>query len=274
MLVLQLSDLHVEEPGVLAYGVADTAAMFHAAIRHIKSLRKQPDLVVITGDLSSDAKPQGYRIVRDGIRQLDMPVYVLPGNHDKRETLQHYLGPWCPADPSLTPELCYSVDNREIRVVCLDTTAPDSHSGHASAGLAAWLDTTLATAPDTPTLLFMHHPPIFVGMKYMDEPFEGLQGLGVVVRKYPQVRVCCGHMHRSFVGQWEGRLLVCCPAVSMQMEVDLGERGGDTFFMETPGYALHTLQQGNFLTFFGQIPGQATFSGPHPFLGLNLGTEE
>ncbi|MBP3730170.1 MAG: metallophosphoesterase, partial [Mailhella sp.] len=107
MTVLQLSDPHTEAPGKLAYGVADTSAMLHEAVRHIKGLRQKPEMVVVSGDISCNGCPGGYRTVADALGQLDIPVFVLPGNHDDREQLMRHLGHLCPADPHTAPELCY-----------------------------------------------------------------------------------------------------------------------------------------------------------------------
>ena len=102
-----------------------------------------------------------------------------------------------------------------------------------------------------------------------DEPFENADRLAAIVRDKPHVRLCCGHLHRAFTRMWQGRVAVGAPAVSMQMEVDLRPCGGDTFFMEAPGYALHTLVDGEIVTYFCEIASAPTFSGPHPFFGLN-----
>lgn len=265
MTVLQLSDPHAESPGRLAYGVADTSAMLHAAVRHIKGLRQKPDLVVVSGDIACNGCSAGYTAAADALGQLDMPVYVMPGNHDDRALLMRHLGHLCPAEPCTAPALCYATDAGEMSVICLDTSSPGRHGGQVSRKEAAWLEEQLGQAPRKPVLLFMHHPPLSTGMKYMDEPFEGIELLADVLRVFPDVHICCGHMHRAFAAQWVGRTVACCPSCSVQMEIVPGEDRPPHFFMEAPGYALHTLQDGAVITFFGQITSQPTFSGPHPF---------
>ncbi len=265
MTVLQLSDPHAESPGRLAYGVADTSAMLHAAVRHIKGLRQKPDLVVVSGDIACNGCPAGYIAAADALGQLDMPVYVLPGNHDDRALLLRYLDQLCPADPVTAPDLCYAIDAGEMSLICLDTSSPGRHGGQVSQKEAAWLEEQLSQAPRKPVLLFMHHPPLTTGMRYMDEPFEGIDLLANVLRPFPDVHICCGHMHRAFAARWMGRTVACCPSCSVQMEIVPGEDRLPHFFMEAPGYAIHTLQHGSVITFFGQIASQPTFSGPHPF---------
>lgn len=272
MRILQLSDPHTEERGRLAYRVADTSSMIYAAVREIKALRHRPDMVIVTGDLASDAKRGGYCIFRDAVRQLDVPVFVLPGNHDDRKILMEYLAEWCPAEAATLPSLCYRIPSDEACLLCVDTTETGCHHGCFSDREAAWLDARLAeNGGRLPVLLFMHHVPLPVGMGYMDEPFTGIGLLAEVLCRYPGVHLCCGHMHRAFTALWEGCVVASCPSSAMQMEIDLSPTGGDAFFMETPGYALHTIHAGRVITFFGEVLHCRTdFSGPHAFLGLNL----
>src|SRR3546814_1001508 len=55
-----------------------------------------------------------------------------------------------------------------MRVLCLDTFKPGRHGGAFCARRAAWLSAQLGAHRDTPTLIFMHHPPIVSGIDWMD----------------------------------------------------------------------------------------------------------
>ncbi|MRT32881.1 phosphodiesterase, partial [Xylella fastidiosa subsp. multiplex] len=50
--LVQLTDLHIREPGRLAYGRIDTAPYLERAVQSVLALRQAPDAVVITGDLT------------------------------------------------------------------------------------------------------------------------------------------------------------------------------------------------------------------------------
>ena len=268
MIVAQLTDLHTEEKGVFAYKVADTNIALRETMDQLHRLRQRPDCVVITGDLANSGKALAYESLGNTLGRLDIPVYIIPGNHDKREALMQYLGRWCPAAPELLPHLCYVVDSGPMRLVMLDTSIPDCHHGQMPEAAGPWLEDTLCKS-SKPTLLFMHHVPFRTGMGYMDEPFENRDMLAAIIREHPHVRLCCGHIHRGLVTGWQGRIAVAAPSVSMQMEVDLRDKGGDTFYLEAPGYALHTLINGEVMSYFCASVSDAPYSGPHPFLGLN-----
>ncbi len=60
MLIAQLSDLHVRPRGQLYKGVADSNRMLAEAIAHLYGLDRRPDLVLLTGDLVDEGRPEEY----------------------------------------------------------------------------------------------------------------------------------------------------------------------------------------------------------------------
>ncbi|MDR0577187.1 MAG: phosphodiesterase [Candidatus Accumulibacter sp.] len=265
MRIAQLSDFHVRGDGRLSFRVVDTRRCLNEAVAHLKSLSQGPDVLVLTGDLADNGDARAYHVLYEALSPLGLPVYAIPGNHDRRDRMRDILRGWCPADADVAPCLCYTVEDGPVRLVMIDTMRPGSHDGHCHPAVMAWLDKTLARKPDAPTLLFMHHPPFATGLPVMDVPVENADALAAIVRKNPQARLCCGHIHRPILGQWMGVPAATAPAVSMQMELDFSEKGGDEFRMETPGYLLHHWNRGVLNTHVCQIASQASFAGPYPF---------
>ena len=60
--VLQLTDLHVEPAGTLAYGKADTASLVKSIRPWLLRFAPRVDLVVVTGDIACDGKPEAYEV--------------------------------------------------------------------------------------------------------------------------------------------------------------------------------------------------------------------
>src|SRR5918997_3641364 len=122
LIIAQLSDFHVRPRGQTAYGV-DTNAMFAEAIDAVLRLRPRPDMVLVSGDLTDCGLAEEYALVADGLAALPMPVFVVPGNHDRRDALvrglwdrhSHYL-----------PDgfINYAIDEFPLRLVGLDSVAP------------------------------------------------------------------------------------------------------------------------------------------------------
>ncbi len=88
MLIAQISDPHIRPAGQLYQGVADSNRMFEEAIDHLHGLDRKPDLVLLTGDLVDDGRPDEYAQVRHLLAKLTIPYLVIPGNHDHRENFR------------------------------------------------------------------------------------------------------------------------------------------------------------------------------------------
>src|SRR4051812_32395013 len=102
MLIAQLSDLHIIRPGTRAYGVVETNPLVERAFKAVAALDPRPDAVILSGDLTDLGLDEEYDILADLIRRhLPMPVYLIPGNHDRRAGIKARLGhlPGVGADP-------------------------------------------------------------------------------------------------------------------------------------------------------------------------------
>jgi len=264
--IIQLSDLHLRGDDKLSFRVADTPKMAQDCFAHLASLPWQPSAIVITGDLADGGEANAYKRLKQFLDPLTVPTYILPGNHDKRDRIRSILPEYCPADQNVAPYLCYSIVSGALRMIFVDGTRPGSHSGHFDEPVAIWLERELAKAPTAPTLLFTHHPPFLTGFGKMDEPYENRDRFAAILMGHPNVRLLCGHLHRSIATQWAGCVAMTAPSVAMQIELDLSPEGGDEFRMETPGYLLHHFHEGVCNSHVCQIYTQASFSGPHRFV--------
>lgn len=265
MQVLQISDLHLRGDGRLSFRKVDTPACMRVMADYLHSLTSKPDAIVITGDLADSGDERAYHMLYEALSDLPMPIYAVPGNHDRRDRMRAILLGWVPEESPVPPRVCHCVNMGDLRLVLLDSMEPGSHSGHCPEAMARWLDACLQEAPAKPTLIFMHHPPFLTGMGVMDEPFEGAALLREVLERAPGARLCCGHMHRPIFTLWAGCPALTAPSVSMQIDLDLTSGGGDAFRMEMPGYLLHHWDGIYLNSHVCQIPAEADFSGPHPF---------
>src|ERR1700754_97193 len=91
-LIAQITDMHIRPAGKKAYQVVDTEAMLRAAVSSILAQPKKPDIVLGTGDLTDCGLVEEYELLRDILKPLPMPVYLIPGNHDRRENLLGVFG--------------------------------------------------------------------------------------------------------------------------------------------------------------------------------------
>ncbi len=266
MILAHLTDLHVRPPGVPAYRVVETNMLAERALRAVAALRPVPDAVVISGDLTDCGLPAEYAsLARMLERHLGhLPVYLVPGNHDRRENFREYLGGHRGVrdDPEFVQ---YAVEDLPLRLVMLDSVVPGAGHGSLSGGRLDWLDRTLAQAPERPTMLVLHHPPIRCGLAMLDRlNLHGADELAHVLRRHQQVeRILCGHHHRPIIGRLAHAIVSVAPSVVHQSELALEHDEGQ-FLLEPPAFQLHLrLAAGEIATHTVLVD---SFPGPFPYI--------
>ncbi len=238
MLIAQITDMHVKPRGEMLSGTLDSLAALARALARIDALAPRPDLLVATGDLTADGRPEEYAALRDLLAGLRMPWLLLPGNHDDRDTMRAAF----PEMPWDHPEfLLWAADRGPLRLVALDSVIPGDHRGELCGERLGWLDRALAAAPDRPTVVMMHHPPFATGIGHLDR--MGLvetDGLAAVIRRHRQVvRILCGHVHRPIQTMFAGVLASVAPATSFQIQLKLESSKGIQWTREPPAFQLH-----------------------------------
>jgi 3',5'-cyclic-AMP phosphodiesterase len=250
-LLAQLSDPHIGAD----WGVAgaDPVAGLTAVVAAMGAVRPQPDAVLVSGDLVEHATDQEYEQVHELLELLQAPLYVLPGNHDDRRTLRHHFGlPGSEGEP-----VQYSVDLGPLRLVVLDTTRPGEDPGSLDADRLDWLDAELARAPEVPTLVAMHHPPLRTGNPVWDAlglAAADRHALGEVIARYGQVRrLVGGHVHRPIAAELAGRPVLSVPSTYLQGSPDFCS---DTIVVSAgpAGFALHAVTDSEVISYLQPVP--------------------
>ncbi len=188
--IAQLSDVHVGGPE------AGSGERLSAAVDEINRMTRQPDLVLLTGDVTHSGSAAEWAECKDRLAALTAPWTAIPGNHDRgiAELAGHR-----------------SLDVGPLRLVLLDTS-----SDEFTAEDQTWLDDALAAEPDTPTIVAVHQPPFETGIWWMDcIGLRGAERFEAVVRRHGQVvKVLSGHVHRAIQSQ-----LGCVLAVGRPVDV-------------------------------------------------------
>jgi len=239
MLLCQISDPHVVEPGRLAYGRVDTVGMLSRCVQRILALPRRPEAVVATGDLTENGAPAQYAMLAEVLAPLPMPVYLAAGNHDDRDALRAAF----PGHRHLHGEdgfVQYAVEFQPLRLVVLDTLIPGQPGGALCERRLRWLDRTLAQS-ERPTIVAQHHPPFASGLDFMDDMgLADATAEAAVLARHPHVeRVICGHQHRNAIARFGGTVASICPSSAHQLRLNLlpGAEVGFTF--EPPAFHLH-----------------------------------
>ena len=266
--IAQISDLHIKPPGSLAYGRVDTAAALERCVTALNAFRPKPDFVVISGDLADTPAVEEYQYLKRLLTPLELPFAGIPGNHDSRELMRAAFPSATYAFPS--GPLNQRVEIAGLDLLLLDSSVPGKPHGELDAPTLQWLDAALASSPDKPALVFLHHPPFKTGIWHMDRQnlFNAGEFAGIV-RRHPRVqRIATGHVHRASLTMFAGVATTICPAPNHAVDLDLAELREPSFKVEPPAFHLHSWFPGE--GFGSVVTHQVSighFDGPHPFFG-------
>ncbi|SCG56098.1 phosphodiesterase [Micromonospora halophytica] len=249
MLVAQLSDPHLTT-GVLA---AAPAAGLHRALGRVLALRPRPDCVVISGDLVDQGRPDEYAALREVLGRYPLPVHLVTGNHDDRESLLDAFG----GTPYLGGGFSayYHVDHAELTVAALDSLVPGEGGGRLGEDQLGWLDGVLAGRPDVPALVFLHHPPVALGVPAADAiRLADGDALAAVIRRHPHVaRVAAGHLHRPATTAFASTVLTVAPSTWRQASLTISPDEEIGWVDEPTAFLLHVVEPGGCVTHTVQV---------------------
>lgn len=267
--LVQLTDLHIREPGRLAYGRIDTAPYLARAVESVLRLPQRPEAAVITGDLSDFGRPAEYAHLAQLLAPLPMPVYLLPGNHDDRDQLRRSF----PAHAYMAEGVGsagfvqYAVRVGALRLIALDTCVPGASHGALCDERLGWLEAQLEACRGEPVVIAMHHPPFRTLIGHMDEIglLQGAAALEALVARHGNVeRVICGHLHRAIEVRFGGTIASTSPAPAHQVCLDLAPDAASAWTLEPPGFRVHawSARDRRLVT---HLAAAGRFEGPYPF---------
>lgn len=242
MLIAQITDIHLgfepDAPGEFNRQRLDRT------LATLCALKPQPEMLIATGDLIDRGDRDSYERLREALAVVPFPVHLVLGNHDERDNFRSVFPQYRFTDGFLQ----YEVDTPELRVLVLDTLEEGRHGGAFCTQRAAWLKARLAEQPTRKTLIVLHHPPVELGIPWMNtDPAEPwVSRLADALGKNGNiVSLICGHIHRSTSTAWEGMVVSSCPSTAPQVALDLrpidpempDQR--DLIVADPPAYALH-----------------------------------
>ncbi len=238
---IHFTDPHLDVGSSKLYGL-DPAARLQACVAHMAAHHGDAAFAVLTGDLTHDGSVASYQQVRTLLAPLALPVHPLIGNHDDRASFQQAF-PEVAADQAGFVQYVVRYGGR--RFIMLDTVQAGSHEGVLDAARLAWLRQVLAEDPTGPCYLFLHHPPMAVGMPSSDTMAINDPGFEAILAEAGNVRhIFFGHLHRAVSGIWRGISFSGIPGLSHQVALDLVENDGRVRGShEPPSYSVVLLRQ-------------------------------
>ncbi len=231
---------------------------FRATLERILNSPNPIDMLVLSGDLTDHGDRESFEKTAALLSVCPFPLYPMVGNHDTRIELLNAF----PETPSHSGFVQYSVERDGLRIIFLDTLELGRHGGAFCEVRRDWLAGELAAHPATPTLIFMHHPPIVSGIDWMDpnENEDWMRRFGDAVSGHNQIlAIHCGHLHRPIHTTFQGIPLSVTASVAPLVALDLREidpdtpDGRDLITTEPPSYAIHSWENGALLSHYEAV---------------------
>jgi 3',5'-cyclic AMP phosphodiesterase CpdA len=202
MKIIHISDLHLGGEDEERFG-ENPFRRLKDCIEHVNAYHSDADLCVFTGDLSDSGDLPSYQRFRSAVASLTAPYRLLPGNHDLRANMVAAL-PEIQVDGS--GFLQSFLDLQDARLLFLDTLNEGISAGEYCPIRTAWLNEKLAGADGRPCYMFMHHPPVAIGLPYLDPvALADADRFLDVPRRHGNVgHIFFGHVHRDVSGTVAG----------------------------------------------------------------------
>ena len=216
--IAQLSDPHIRLDDEASQPALARAAERVAAL--------EPDAVLLTGDIADTGDPEEYAAATRLLAPIQAPIFSTAGNHDRYAERQQYVA-----------------EVGHIRVLVCDTSQPGRDDGALD---VEWLEAQIV--PAVPHIIAMHHPPILMGLTWLDEiglPQHDRAALALLLDANPQVvRVVAGHEHRAATASLGGCTVVTCAGTNVQAALDFEAPGIELAPGEPPSILVHAFLEG------------------------------
>lgn len=235
MKIIQLSDIHLTKNNASLYGI-NPYYRLQEALKSIHVHHSDADFIVITGDLTDDASPSAYELLKKTIIKSKLPIYPILGNHDKRDIFSTYF-----TDFFINGFVQYTkkIDNKVF--IFLDTLVEDKPHGALCSIRIKWLEDRLKEYRENSIYIFMHHHPMNSGLHEMDNlaNFKSSKTFWNLLKDYDNVKhISFGHIHRIMHGVKYGISLNSTRGTTFQVAYRPDKKEEYLTNEENPTYAI------------------------------------
>jgi len=142
MKIAHISDIHFN------YGTDFNPKVYEKAVKMLN--KTKPDLVFVTGDLTTDGLLSEYDLAKEKINEIDVKPAVVPGNHDEKN-----LGFKLFYEVFGESDFIKSYD--DINLVGLASSEPDKDDGRLGRGRHERIEQAIKKKNKMPIIGFHHH---------------------------------------------------------------------------------------------------------------------
>ncbi|HAS44969.1 MAG TPA: phosphodiesterase [Microscillaceae bacterium] len=232
----QISDLHLYAQKDFVYHEHNTYQTFVQVIDLLKDEIEDLDFILLTGDMAAKQEKEVYYHIDELITPLGVKWHWLPGNHDSATLMQAVA-------PKLGVQTTRVFEAKGWRFILLNSVDPEEQAveGILPPEELQFLNQHLRDAPDTSTIVALHHQPIALPGAWVDPlGLQNKEEFYAIVDQHPQIKaVIFGHIHHAKLWERNQIQYLAAPATSYQFNPYTPEFSLDLL---APGYRLYTLE--------------------------------
>ena len=222
--LVQITDCHLGGDKNFILGGVNTYQSLSKILAKIEA-KQNASLVVVTGDIACEGEPASYQLFDALMESSGMTYNWLPGNHDDFRVMNQIISKPFMKEVTLGNWVSISLISAVPGDVCGELSDTEFHQ----------LEHLLQKYKDKFVLLFVHHPPVDIHCKWLDEhKISNSDRLGELLAQHGSVKAMfTGHVHQESVAEWYGMSVYSTPSTCFQFTSH-----SDTFDISElkPGY--------------------------------------
>ena len=202
---VHLTDLHIGNPNMTdEHLFSDTTQTLEHVKSLIATLEPRPNFIVVSGDLTNRGDRQSFVELKRLLADIDIPMLLALGNHDTQEQFYEVM---LEQPERGNARYHYAQDFDGLRVIVLDSSAPNKVFGTINPEQFEWLERELRADPELPKLVVVHHPPAPMHLPIFDQinfATDDAAKLQAILEGRHVIGVLSGHVHYDQVSVRRG----------------------------------------------------------------------